>query len=153
MTRISQSLVIQAPAEFIFAQTQNYSVRNEWDSFHGQVVKLDGGTALAAGSRLRVKNKQGVAMEVEFIHFQPPQSAAITMLRGPGFLRQFSGSWVFRPLSEELTEVKFSYGFTTRWWTCPMLTERLFAWYFANVVKSRLAGLKRYCEAITKSRN
>ncbi len=149
MTRICQTALIKAPAPLIFEQSQDYSVRQAWDSFHGKVVKLNDSAKLAAGSQLRVYSKHGVPMEVEFIQFNPPHSAAITMRKGPGFLRQFSGSWVFRALTPTVTEVSFIYGFKTHWWTLPVVTERLFAWYFSRLMKARLEGLQRYCEQLS----
>lgn len=55
-------------------------------------------------------------MEVEFVQVMPPTTAAITMTKGPIALKGFSGSWVFKSISEKETQAKFIYSIKTKWW-------------------------------------
>lgn len=146
MVRIEFQETIKSSAQNIYQASQDYAVRYEWDPFPENIVFLHGATAIAKGVSVVVTAKVGMKMVVEFIQVDPPKTASVTMITGPFFLKAFSGSWIFKPLSEFETKAKFVYSIRCKWWFIPFISEPMISWYFAGVVKSRLMGLKTYCE-------
>ncbi len=144
MPRVEESIVIDAPAEGLFALSQDYALRRAWDPFTGDMRFLGGATASGRGVRVWFRARNGLVMEVEFVGFHPPRSVAMKMVRGPWFLRRFAGTWLFAPRPGGKTEVTFRYSFEPRWrWLAPA-----FAWAFRREVRARLRGLKRGAEEL-----
>ncbi len=145
--RIEFQVNIQAPIALVYQVSQDYSVRYEWDAFPENIALLNGAEHIEKGVCVSITAKSGLKMEVEFVQVMPPTTAAIKMKKGPVVLESFSGSWVFRATTATATNAKFIYSIKTKWWTLPLVSERIAAWYFSRVIQSRLSGLKRYCEA------
>jgi ribosome-associated toxin RatA of RatAB toxin-antitoxin module len=144
MPRIEASILIDAPAEGLFALAQDYALRRAWDPFTGDMRFLGGATAPGRGVRVWFRARNGLVMEVEFVGFHPPRSVAMKMVRGPWFLRHFAGTWLFAPRPDGRTEVTFRYSFQPRWrWLGPA-----FGWAFRRQVRARLRGLKRGAEEL-----
>jgi hypothetical protein len=81
-------------------------------------------------------------MEVVFTSFNFPTAVAMKMTRGPWFLSQFAGTWLFRPQVGGGTEVTFRYFFRVSLrWLQPFL-HPIIAWVFQRDVRARLLGLK-----------
>src|SRR5437588_7461498 len=97
MPIIEDSILIDAPAEALFAFSQDYALRREWDPFVREMRFLGGARAAAAGVRVWVRAWTGLTMAVQFVGFRPPTSVAMKMLRGPWFFRRFAGAWLFKP--------------------------------------------------------
>ncbi|MBC3807619.1 SRPBCC family protein [Undibacterium seohonense] len=146
MARVEFQVNIQAPIELVYQVSQDYSVRYEWDAFPEKIALLYGAERIEKGVCVSVAAKNGLKMEVEFVQVMPPTTAAITMKKGPIVLQGFSGSWVFRSITANETNAKFIYAIKTKWWTIPLVSERIASWYFSRVIRSRLTGLKMYCE-------
>jgi ribosome-associated toxin RatA of RatAB toxin-antitoxin module len=145
MAIVEGSVLITAPAAELFALSQDYALRREWDPFVREMRFLGGAREAGKGVRVWVRAWTGLTMEVQFTSFHPPASVAMKMLHGPWFLGRFAGTWLFRPHSGG-TEVTFRYFFTARWrWLRPLL-DPLMAWVFRRDVRARLRGLKRGAE-------
>jgi hypothetical protein len=121
-------------------------VRYEWDPFPDNIRLLNGAQHIEIGTQVAVTAKSGWYMEVEFVQVKPPDTAAIKMTKGPRMLRAFSGSWLFKSISDNETHAKFVYSIKAQWWTIPWVSELIARWYFLSVIRSRLDGLKTYCE-------
>ncbi len=146
MPQVESSLVIDAPVEGLFALSQDYALRRQWDPFVREMRFLGGVSEAAQGVRVWVRAWTGLTMEVELTAFRPPTSVAMTMRRGPWFLGRFAGTWLFRPHAGGGTEVTFRYFVTARpQWLRPLL-DPLIAWVFRRDVQARLRGLKRGAE-------
>jgi uncharacterized protein YndB with AHSA1/START domain len=136
------SIVIDAPAEKLFALSQDYALRRRWDPFVRDMRFLDGAAEARKGVRVWVRAWTGLTMEVEFTSFRPPNSVAMKMLRGPWFLGQFAGTWLFRSRPDGQTEVTFRYFMTAKHrWLRPLL-DPLVALLFRRDVQARLRSLK-----------
>ena len=120
------------------------SSAGEWDPFVREMRFLDGAAEAGPGVRVWVRAWTGLTMEVQFTGFRPPASVAMKMLRGPWFLGQFAGTWLFKPDASGGTQVTFRYFFTARWLR-PLL-DPIIAWVFQRDVRARLRGLKRGVE-------
>jgi hypothetical protein len=146
MPIVESSIRIDAPADGLFALSQDYALRRAWDPFVREMRFLGGAAEAGKGVRVWVRAWTGLTMEVQFTGFHPPTSVAMKMVRGPWFLGQFAGTWLFRPHPDGGTEVTFRYFFTARWrWLRPLL-HPLITWVFRRDVQGRLRGLKRGAE-------
>lgn len=148
MATIEHQLLIQAPCEKVWKISRDYDIRNSWDSFSHRTELEHPNLPIVIGSRVLVHAKNGLRMTVEYVQYQAPYIAAIDMLNGPRFLSRFAGSWRFRELPGEATLAIFRYYIKAKFWALPVVSEKLATLYFGHIVKQRLAGLKRYCEAM-----
>lgn len=81
-------------------------------------------------------------MEVEYISVNPPDVAAMKMIKGPFFLRKFSGSWKFDYRGDKATLVTFNYHFQTKWAILSPLIDPIITFVFRRDVLRRLGDLK-----------
>ncbi|OZG72190.1 hypothetical protein BTA51_17745 [Hahella sp. CCB-MM4] len=149
MATIEYELTINAKPDLIYQVSQDYSVRYQWDPFPEKIELLDGATLIEKGTKAFVQAKNGLKMEVVFVQVDPPTTAAIKMTKGPFFLQSFAGSWIFKPVGADSTEARFIYSIKAKKWALPFVVDKLAGWYFWRVIKSRLSGLKSYCERCT----
>ena len=134
--------VIRAPQNNLFSLTQNYEIRNEWDPFPESYGFLNG-NQVAEGLQLTVIDKAGRSMTVEYISYKPPTVAAVKMIAGPWYIKDFAGSWSFKELGTNKTLVVFKYNITAGVPVLGVLVNLVFKWN----TKRRLAALKLFAEA------
>jgi hypothetical protein len=65
MARVEFQLFIDAPVDLVYAVSQDYSVRYEWDPFPENIAFLNGATQIEAGVAVRVTAKNSLT---EFFH-------------------------------------------------------------------------------------
>jgi uncharacterized protein YndB with AHSA1/START domain len=146
MPIVECSILIDAPPARLFALSQDYALRLEWDPFLREMRFLGGAAEARRGGRVWVRAWMGLTMEIEFTSFHPPASVAMRMCRGPWFIGRFAGTWLFKPHAGGGTEATFRYSFAARWrWLRPLLDPAV-AWAFRRDVQARLRGLKRGAE-------
>lgn len=139
-------IVVRASPEALFALTQDYGRRLEWDPFLKEARLVGGAAESAVGVRAYCVARSGLAMETEYVSFQPPRVTAVKMTRGPWIIESFAGSWRFVPEGEGATRVIFKYQVRARpRWLARLLTPILTR-VFAHDVRKRLAGLKKAVE-------
>jgi ribosome-associated toxin RatA of RatAB toxin-antitoxin module len=146
MPTIKAEIEIEAPQGPLFALAQDYGLRLEWDPFLREMKFKGGAREAAVGVRVWVRAHNGMTMEVEYITLKPPDQVAMRMVDGPKMFRQFSGAWLFKPVTPTRTRVIFRYNFATR--------PTIVAWAMAPIVgkvllrdmEGRLAGLKKAAE-------
>lgn len=147
MPTIQAEIEIEAPQGPLFALAQDYGLRLEWDPFLREMKFRDGAREAAVGVRVWVRAHNGMTMEVEYITLRPPDQVAMRMIDGPELFGQFSGAWLFKPVTPTRTRVVFRYNFTTR----PRILARVMAPIVGGVLRrdmeGRLAGLKQAAEA------
>ena len=137
----TQSVVIGAPAADLFALTQDYGRRLEWDPFLKR-ADLIGASEPGPGVEALCVARTGLAMTTEYVSFNPPTVCAVRMTRGPWFIAEFAGSWRFVARSPHETEVSFRYLVVGRpRWLTPLLRR-----VFARDTRKRLAALKKAAE-------
>lgn len=142
VTKVEETVRIHAPAGPLFALSQDYALRHEWDPFTGEMAFQDGATETRPGTRVAFKSRHGLRMEVVFVTVQPPKVVAMKMLQGPWFFTRFAGSWNFRE-RDGSTEVTFRYAFHTR----PSSLAWILVPIFAREIRARLAGMRRAAES------
>lgn len=146
MPIVESSADIRASREALFALTQDYYVRLEWDPFLRDLHFLDGATGPAPGVKVWVQAHNRLAMTVEYITVKPPERVAVKLVRGPFFFESFAGSWIFETVDEEHTRVTFRYSFRTKWKVLRPLLDRAIHRAFTRDIAARTRALKHAAE-------
>jgi ribosome-associated toxin RatA of RatAB toxin-antitoxin module len=142
--KFSEKIIIDDTAERIFDFTQDYGKRLQWDTFLKKADLIEGAEQAGKGAKAFCVAKNGMGMVTEYITFNRPLVTAIKMIRGPFLFTSFLGSWTFRKISDNKTEVIFLYSFLLRF---PFnLATILIKRNLQNNVKQRLVDLKRNIE-------
>jgi ribosome-associated toxin RatA of RatAB toxin-antitoxin module len=141
MRSLTQSIVVAATPANLFALTQNYDRRLDWDPFLKRAQLLRASEP-AVGVEALCSARSGLAMTTVYLSYKPPKLCAIQMTRGPWFIRQFAGSWRFFARSSNMTEVRFCYVIVGR----PRFLSPLLRWIFARDSRKRLIALKKAAE-------
>jgi ribosome-associated toxin RatA of RatAB toxin-antitoxin module/antitoxin component of MazEF toxin-antitoxin module len=143
---LEHSIVIDAPAEVLFDLSQDYKRRLEWDPFLRSAELLDGSSEPAVGVRALCVDRNGTAMETEYVTYNRPRAVAIKMTRGPWFLESFAGSWRFEEIEPGRTRVDFSYSVKGRPRWLASLLDPILRRVFAREMRPRMEGLKAAAE-------
>ena len=142
MPAFSNSITIEAPAHLLFALTQDYSRRLEWDPFLKKAELVGNATKPEVGVRAWCVSTFGSGMETEYVSFDPPEGCAIKMTAGPKWIGEFAGSWRFREGPNGNTEVTFRYRLVGR----PQILTPLLKRVFEHDMRKRLHSLKKAVE-------
>jgi ribosome-associated toxin RatA of RatAB toxin-antitoxin module len=141
------SILIRDTPDALFALTQDYGRRLEWDPFLRSAELVGGAAEAGPGVRAYCVAHNRLGMETEYVSFTPPKVAAVKMTRGPWFIGGFAGSWRFMPEADGRTRVVFRYSVQARpRWLQPLLNPVLVR-VFSREVRKRLEGLRRFVEA------
>ena len=141
------SLEIAASPDVLFALTQDYSRRLQWDPFLKSAELVGGTQAAGVGVRAYCVAHSGLGMETEYVSFNPPRACAVNMIRGPRFIESFAGSWRFEEVEPGRTRVGFRYSLRARPRWLAWLLGPIMSWVFARDTRKRLAALKVAVEA------
>ena len=140
--RVQLSAEIDARVVDLFALTQDYDRRLDWDPYLKEATLVGGATHPGVGIRAWCVAKNGFGMETRYLSFRPPTACAVEMTRGPRLLRAFSGSWRFEPIGPDRTRVAFTYAVVGR----PGFLTRPLSWLIRRDARRRLEALKRAAE-------
>ena len=101
-------------------------------------------TQAGIGVKAYCVSRNGLGMETEYITFNRPKVTAIKMTKGPYMFETFLGSWTFKEIENQKTEVVFLYSFTLSF---PFnLFKYVIKYILMNNVKQRLKDLKKCIE-------
>jgi len=138
--KFSEIIEIKSSAAIVFDYTQNYETRLNWDTFLKQADLIDGAVAAGKGVKAYCVAKNGMGMVTEYVTFNRPKVTAIKMTEGPYLFKAFAGSWTFKELNEDTTEVMFVYSYQLQF---PFnLIGPLVKMNLRNNVRQRLKDLK-----------
>jgi ribosome-associated toxin RatA of RatAB toxin-antitoxin module len=112
--KFTEQILINEKSEKVFDFTQNYNNRLKWDTFLKKADLIDGATIADKGVRAYCVAKNGIGMETEYVTYNRPKVTAIKMTKGPFMFKSFLGSWTFKEISSNRTEVIFLYSFSLR---------------------------------------
>jgi ribosome-associated toxin RatA of RatAB toxin-antitoxin module len=142
--KFTEKIIIDCPQATVFDYTQDYERRLQWDTFLQKADLMEGALAAEKGVKAYCEAKNGLGMVTEYVSFNRPKSTAIKMTKGPFLFRHFLGSWNFRNLDEQSTEVIFLYAFALRF------PFNLATWFIKrnlqSNVRQRLLDLKNNLE-------
>lgn len=137
-----QSILIAASPSELFALTQDYTRRLEWDPFLKSAALVGEARTAGVGVRAYCVSRGGFGMETEYVSFNPPRACAVKMTRGPRLLGSFAGSWRFEEVSKGRTRVAFHYHLLARPQWLSWLFTPIMGWMFARDSRKRLVALK-----------
>lgn len=112
--KFSESIKINKPAEQVFDYTQDYNNRLAWDTFLKEAILINGAHAAGMHVKAYCVAHNGIGMETEYVSFNRPKVTAVKMTKGPYMFSSFLGSWTFKALNTNETEVIFLYSFSLR---------------------------------------
>jgi len=112
--KFTEQILINEKSEKVFDFTQNYNNRLKWDTFLKKADLIDGATIADKGVRAYCVAKNGIGMVTEYVTYNRPKVTAIKMTKGPFMFKSFLGSWTFKEISNDKTEVIFLYSFSLR---------------------------------------
>jgi hypothetical protein len=145
--RVESTVVVPLPPDRAFALSQTYGeLRYRWDPFVREQRLLDGATAAGKGVRTWTRSRHRLTMVSEYVTFRPPGHVGMRMVRGPWFVRSFSGGWNVTPVDAgAATEATWRYHFTIRpVWLAPV-ADRLGVWLLGRDIRRRLAAFAGAC--------
>jgi hypothetical protein len=145
-----EKIEIKCSPEFAFDYTQDYKQRLTWDTFLKKADLIEGATTAGKGVKAYCVAKNGLGMVTEYVSFNRPRATAIKMTKGPYMFKSFLGSWTFKEIQPNLTEIIFLYSFQLRF---PFsLATGLIKRNLKTNVKQRLDDLKENIERKCASR-
>ncbi|WP_276482997.1 SRPBCC family protein [Paraflavitalea pollutisoli] len=142
--KFSEKIRIDCSAVRAFDYTQDYGQRLVWDTFLKRADLIGGAQAAALGVKAYCVAKNGLGMETEYVSFSRPKVTAVKMTKGPYMFKSFLGSWNFKELGEEMTDVVFLYSYELRFpfnLVTPFIKKKL-----RSDVRQRLVDLKTSLE-------
>ena len=142
--KFTEKVVIGATQVEVFDFTQDYDNRLAWDTFLKKAELVDGAMRADKNVKAYCVSKHGIGMLTEYVSFNRPKATAIKMIKGPYIFKSFLGSWTFKEMPDDQTEVTFLYSFELRF-PFTLLTSYIRA-NLKNNVKQRLIDLKTNVE-------
>lgn len=141
--KFAEKILISCKQETAFDFTQDYNNRLRWDTFLKRAELMDAVEA-DKGVKAYCVAKNGLGMITEYVSFNRPKVTAIKMTQGPFMFKSFLGSWNFKEIEDNTTEVTFLYSFILRF-PFSLLTGFIKK-NLQNNVKQRLRDLKNNLE-------
>lgn len=101
---------------------------------------MDGAGKAGKGIKAYCVARNGLGMVTEYVTYNRPRVTAVKMTSGPWIFKAFVGSWTFKALEAEKTEVVFLYSFSIR---KPLeFIAFIIRKHLQNNIKNRLIDLK-----------
>ncbi|GGG07930.1 type II toxin-antitoxin system RatA family toxin [Pontibacter amylolyticus] len=149
--KFTASIEVNCNPEVAFDYTQDYKQRLSWDTFLKKADLIEGATKAEKGAKAYCVATNGLGMVTEYVTFNRPKATAIKMTKGPFMFKSFLGSWTFRELKPNSTEVIFLYSFKLRF---PFnLLKGSIKKILESNVKQRLIDLKTNIELKARPAN
>ncbi|MFT5094952.1 MAG: hypothetical protein ACI93T_003796 [Porticoccaceae bacterium] len=143
------SVDIHATSEEVFDLIHDYSRRLDWDSFLRTASLLNGARVADVGVSSRCVARLtvgGLGMDTVYATFSRPTVAAVSMTRGPWFLRSFAASIRHDQIEDGIVCVTYRYSFKVFPGFLAFLIEPAVQWAFRRETLRRLAALKDFVE-------
>jgi ribosome-associated toxin RatA of RatAB toxin-antitoxin module len=142
--KLTETILIDEKPERVFDFTQDYHKRLKWDTFLKKADLMEGAATAGKGVKAYCVAKNGLGMVTEYITYNRPKVTAIKMTKGPFLFKAFLGSWTFKEISADKTEVTFLYTFSLRF-PFSLMTQFIRKNLQSNV-RQRLIDLKMNIE-------
>ncbi len=146
MPRIKLSNIIHSTADHLFTLSEDYKKRLQWDPFMKEMEFLDGSSVMGKNVKTVTTAYNGMKMETVFIAHQRPEVIAMQMIKGPFIFKSMSGTWRFKSIDENLTEVVFIYHFTTKPAFIAWLLNPVISAILKRDMQKRMSSLKKAAE-------
>lgn len=150
MPREKLSVEINAPTSVVFDVIHDYGCRLEWDSMLREARLLDGMTAAGIGVRSRCVGtwrSAFLALETEYIRFEPGRAAAVKLTNQPPFFEQFAATIKHEALRDGRSRTTYIYFFRAAPRFLAPLLEPVMNVMLKQEVRKRLHSLRVYVES------
>jgi hypothetical protein len=150
MPRESVAIEIAAPCEAVFAVIHDYSCRLAWDTMLREARLLDGATAAGIGVRslcVGTWRSAGLALETEYIRFEPGRVAAVKLTNRPLLFARFAATIRHDVISATRSRTTYIYAFRARPQYLAPLLEPLINTLLRHEVHRRLRALRSFLES------
>lgn len=147
MPKAMVSIELDAPCDVVFNVIHNYDCRLEWDSMLREARLLGGATAAGTGVRSRCVGtwrSAFLALETEYVRFEPGQVAAVKLTNRPPFFEEFAATIRHTALDAGRSRARYIYFFRARPRFLASFLEPLMNTLLRREVHLRLRSLRRY---------
>lgn len=139
--------VIPAPSAKVFALLHDYERRLQWDTLLQSARLCDGWAEAGLHAKSICTGHWylgGIAIETEYVSFNPPDVAAVKMVNRPPLFESFAATIRHRDNRDGSSAIEYKYNFTSRptWlrWLLHPIVGLVFRWE----TKKRLRALRRF---------
>ncbi len=149
MPRGSVSIEMDAPCQAVFAVIHDYTCRLEWDTMLREARLLGGATAAGLGVRSLCTGtwrSAFLALETEYIRFEPERVAAVKLTNRPLFFEHFAATLRHEAISSGRCRTTYIYFFRARPRLLAPLLEPLMNALLRRETRQRLRSLRRFVE-------
>jgi hypothetical protein len=150
MPRAILSIEIDAPCDAVFEVVHDYGCRLEWDTMLREARLLGGATAAGPGIRsicVGTWRSGFLALETEYIRFEPGRVAAVKLTNHPPFFERFAATIRHEAISEVRSRTTYIYSFRARPRFLVPLLEPIMNAMLRREVQKRLRALRRFLES------
>jgi hypothetical protein len=143
----SESETIPASRAEVFRLLHDYDRRLEWDTLLQDARLCENWTEAQLHARSVCTGRWylgGIALETEYVSFNPPEVAAVKMLNRPRPFDTFAATIRHRDLSDGSSTVEYKYNFTARPAWLRWLLHPAMAAVFRWETRKRLRALRRF---------
>ena len=151
MRREILSTEIEATCDVVFCLLHDYGRRLEWDSMLSEARLLAGATAAGSGVRsLCVGTWRGafLALETEYIRFEPGRVAAVTLTNRPPFFERFAATIRHDAVGEARSRLTYTYSFHARPRFLAFLLEPIMNAMLKREIRTRLRSLQHFLRSV-----
>lgn len=141
---------IPATSAEAFALLHDYERRLEWDTLLQSATLCDGWQAAQLHARSVCTGKWylgSIALETEYVSFNPPHIAAVKMANQPMFFETFAATIRHTDLPTGSSKIEYKFNFTARPWWLRWLLHPVMSMVFRWETRKRLRALREYFEA------
>jgi hypothetical protein len=141
---------IEASCEAVFALVHDYERRLRWDTLLSEATLLGGAEAAGRGVRTRCVGtwRSGrIALETEYITFEPGRVAAVRLVNRPPLFAQFAATIRHKPLTAGRSLLTYIYSFRARPRWLAFALEPILHAALRRETAARLRSLKAFLEA------
>jgi hypothetical protein len=149
MPRETFSIEINAPSHVVFDVIHDYTCRLEWDTMLREARLLGGATAAGPGVRsLCAGTWKGafLALETEYIQFEPGRVAAVKLTNRPPFFDRFAATIRHEGVGDARSRTTYIYSFHARPRFLAPILEPIMNVMMKRETRMRLEALRRYIE-------
>ena len=145
----SVSIEIAAPRDVVFDLVHDYGRRLEWDPMLSEARLLDGAEAAGLGVRsvcTGTWRSLFLAMETEYVQFDPGRIAAVKLTNRPPFFDRFAATIKHEDIGQGRCRTTYIYSFRARPRFLAPLLEPAMRLCLAREIRRRLVSLREVLE-------
>lgn len=147
MPRPIVSIEIDAPCEVVFDLVHDYGRRLEWDTMLREARLLGGATVAGEGVRsvcVGTWRSAFLALETEYIRFEPGRMAAVKLTNRPPFFERFAATIRHDAVGEARSRTTYICSFQARPRLLAPLLEPVMNTLLRREIRKRLCSLRSF---------